>query len=399
MKRLLVSLVVLLLLAPAASLNAQDPPQITLTAPQTIVRGQQFDVVVEISSVTDLAGYSLDLSFDQAILQVVNVSQGSVLSGAGYTAEPLYVTDIDNAAGVVQYTRLLAEPNDPVYTGSGSLAVVRFEAVSSGTTTISFNSSSTLAPGGILLGMLGGQEIAATTQDLTLTIVDSIPVTGVSLSQSSLTMAVGETSTLEATVYPSNATNKNVAWSSSDASVVTVDNGQVTAVAPGTAEITVTTSDGGYTDSCTVTVGATITGTITLDGQAQHGGVTVTTEYSGQIYSATTDDSGNFTLLVPAAATYELSITKDGWTHVSGISATVDLGQNFNAGVVTLYLGDMDGDGSINAGDLTWMLSLVGSSLGDAKYDSRADVNGDQVINILDLLAVLPNVGRSYIQQ
>lgn len=82
-----------------------------------------------------------------------------------------------------------------------------------------------------------------------------IAVTGVSLDKTSLTLTEGGNSKLTATVNPSNATNKNVAWSSSNSSVATVDsNGNVTAIKPGTATITVTTSDGGYKATCTVTV-------------------------------------------------------------------------------------------------------------------------------------------------
>lgn len=82
----------------------------------------------------------------------------------------------------------------------------------------------------------------------------AIPATGVSLDKSTDTVAVGSTTTLTATVSPSNATNKAVSWSTSDASVATVSDGVVTGVAAGTAIITVTTTDGGYTDNCTVTV-------------------------------------------------------------------------------------------------------------------------------------------------
>ena len=55
---------------------------------------------------------------------------------------------------------------------------------------------------------------------------------------------------------PSDATNKNVTWSTSDASIATVTDGVVTAVAPGTATITVTTEDGNKTATCAVTVTA-----------------------------------------------------------------------------------------------------------------------------------------------
>ncbi len=84
----------------------------------------------------------------------------------------------------------------------------------------------------------------------------SVQVTGVKLNKTSTTLTVGATETLTATVLPSDATNKNVTWSSSDTSVATVSNGVVTAKAPGTAIITVTTAQWAYTADCTVTVEA-----------------------------------------------------------------------------------------------------------------------------------------------
>ena len=84
---------------------------------------------------------------------------------------------------------------------------------------------------------------------------DDITVESVSLSNSSLTMAEGETHQLTATVLPTNATNKNVTWSSSNTSVATVDStGLVTAVGVGTTMITVMTLSGGCTATCEVTV-------------------------------------------------------------------------------------------------------------------------------------------------
>ena len=83
----------------------------------------------------------------------------------------------------------------------------------------------------------------------------SVPVTGVKLNKTELTLTEGNSETLTATVEPSDATNQNVTWNSSDGAVATVDtSGNVTAVAPGTAAITVTTADGNKTAVCTVTV-------------------------------------------------------------------------------------------------------------------------------------------------
>lgn len=91
--------------------------------------------------------------------------------------------------------------------------------------------------------------------DVTVTVL----VTGVSLDQPSLTLEVGSTGNLTATVAPDGATNKSVSWSTSNSDVATVNNGVVTAVAEGTATITVTTDDGGFTADCAVTVLAPVT--------------------------------------------------------------------------------------------------------------------------------------------
>ena len=95
-----------------------------------------------------------------------------------------------------------------------------------------------------------------------------ISVSSVSLSKTSITIKEGSSESLSATVSPSDAQNKAVSWSSSNSSVATVDNsGRVTGVKAGSATITVTTSDGGKTATCSVTVEANIiavTG-VTLD--------------------------------------------------------------------------------------------------------------------------------------
>ncbi|MDR0301859.1 MAG: Ig-like domain-containing protein [Treponema sp.] len=82
----------------------------------------------------------------------------------------------------------------------------------------------------------------------------TIGVTGVSLNKNTLTLFAGKAAALIETISPPNATDKSVTWSSSDISVATVTNGTVTAVAKGTAMITVTTTDGGETETCAVTV-------------------------------------------------------------------------------------------------------------------------------------------------
>ena len=82
------------------------------------------------------------------------------------------------------------------------------------------------------------------------------PVLGVTVNSSFLSLLVGETQTLSYTIDPYFASNKGVVWNTSDRTIVSVENGTIEAHNVGTATITVTTIDGGYTATCTVTVNA-----------------------------------------------------------------------------------------------------------------------------------------------
>ncbi len=82
-----------------------------------------------------------------------------------------------------------------------------------------------------------------------------VPVSGVSLDRNAVTLlSGGNQTTLIANVFPSNATNKTVIWSSSNASIATVSAGVITSNNPGSCIITAITSDGGYSATCTLTV-------------------------------------------------------------------------------------------------------------------------------------------------
>ena len=100
-------------------------------------------------------------------------------------------------------------------------------------------------------------EVSVGSKSLSITVNNPpVSVTGVTLNKTSLSLNVGSSETLTATVAPSNATNKGVTWSSSNNNVATVSNGVVKGVGAGTATITVTTSDGGKTATATVKVTA-----------------------------------------------------------------------------------------------------------------------------------------------
>ncbi len=88
-----------------------------------------------------------------------------------------------------------------------------------------------------------------------VTVVENAtPVSGIKVTPSSITLGKGATETLTATVEPADAANKNVAWSTSDAKVATVDGGVVTGVGGGECDIVAKTADGGFEAVCHVIV-------------------------------------------------------------------------------------------------------------------------------------------------
>ncbi len=129
--------------------------------------------------------------------------------------------------------------------------------------------------------------VAAGTATITVTTTDGgytaacivtlseapIAVTGVTLDQTSLNLTIGDTPIpLTATVSPADATDKSVTWSSANTAVATVAaDGTVTPVAAGTATITVTTTDGGHTATCAVTVVEWLPGDANRDGKIDAG--------------------------------------------------------------------------------------------------------------------------------
>ena len=113
-----------------------------------------------------------------------------------------------------------------------------------------------LAGGSVTIRAAAGEKYATCAVNIT------VPVSSVSLDQSTLSLIKGESATLTATVNPSDATNKTVSWSTSNSSVATVINGVVKAIGGGSATITVNAS--GKTAICAVTVTVPVS-SISLD--------------------------------------------------------------------------------------------------------------------------------------
>lgn len=153
-------------------------------------------------------------------------------------------------------------------TGQTSTLTTIFSPLNANQTDVIWSSSNSAVVGvsneGVVTGVsFGSARITATTKneneedifdycDVTVT---SIGVSGVSISPSNTTLSIGDSKQLNVTVEPFNASNKNVNFASSNNAIASVSNvGLITANGVGNAVITVRTEDGGYEDTCSITV-------------------------------------------------------------------------------------------------------------------------------------------------
>ena len=168
---------------------------------------------------------------------------------------------------------------------------------------------------------VGTATITATTRDGGKTAtckvtVNPMPVDSITLNPTTLTLTRGETGKLTATVTPDNADNKTVTWSSSDASVATVDNdGTVTAVKVGTATITATTRDGDKTATCTITVSSISVESIELDRET----LALTRGETGKLTATVTPDNADDKTVLWSSSNASVA-TVDGNGTVTAVS-------------------------------------------------------------------------------
>lgn len=137
---------------------------------------------------------------------------------------------------------------DPIYTNS-----VNIYSGPSAVAVLDFNSAintTNVTQEGFL-----HKHVAVETENDPYTFCYMVPVTNMTLTPASASLAALETVQLTASISPVDASEPTVNWSSDNLSVAMVsDSGLVTALAEGTAIITATTVDGGYTRTCSVSV-------------------------------------------------------------------------------------------------------------------------------------------------
>lgn len=179
----------------------------------------------------------------------------TVGGGSGGSSTPIYPTSIS-----------LSAESSSISIGATTQLTVGYTPSETNVKNVTYSSSdtsiATVSNTGLVTGVAQGsatitataETSSGTTTATTSITVTPIAVTSVSLSSNSETIKVGKTVTLIPTISPSNATNKNATWSSSNTGIATVSEGVVTGVSAGTATITVSTVDGNKTATCTVVV-------------------------------------------------------------------------------------------------------------------------------------------------
>lgn len=170
-----------------------------------------------------------------------------------YIPRTVYVTDIDLAE------TLRLEPEDTetlvatVLPDNADLKTVTWESDNEAVATVDKDGKVTAIAEGTATITATSDMVEEVVAECTVSVETF--VTGVTLDNETLALTVGGSDgTLTSTVAPEDATDDSVVWTSSDEEVVIVENGVVTAIGVGTAIITVTTVDGGFTAECEVTV-------------------------------------------------------------------------------------------------------------------------------------------------
>lgn len=185
-----------------------------------------------------------------------------------------------------------------------------------------------------------------------------VAVTGISLSASTLSLIKGEKTSLTAAVFPSDAYNKGVHWVTDATNIVTVDQeGNITAVAGGTAIITAITDDGGFVSQCEVTVTVPAKGVSLVNGDtAATVGQTVEFECSFDPSDATNkdvvwgsslpevakiDENGVATALKTGETVISVTSNDGGYTASAILTVTNPVrGVTLNEQTVSMCVGD-----------------------------------------------------------
>lgn len=278
-------------------------------------------------------------------------------------------------------------------------------------------------------------------------------VTSVTLDQKTLTLKKGQTATLKATVKPDDATNKTVAWSSSDTSIATVKDGVVRGVGNGKATIIATSTDGtNLADSAIVTVYAPVNDTIVLKDTTTlknktimypvylnnedpicsfqfdvylPDGMDIATNSKGKYdiqFAGRQEDTHSITsnkISTGAVRVIAFSIANDNFSGKSGalVNIPITIGDvakgNYNISIRNIVLadasekeyycqdangvihvndvimGDANSDGKVSLADVNSTVNYIAEKPSGSFCFAAADMNNNGIINVSDVNAIV----------
>lgn len=250
----------------------------------------------------------------------------------------------------------------------------KVEALSTGTVTISAIDASNNTVYDSVEVVVEGSKTTQTTKQTTKTTNKEQSVT-VSFNKNVVTLDVGKTETINATVLPKTTADKTLIWTSDNESVATVSNGTITAVGGGTANITATTVTGN-TATCKVTVIEKIVNVssikINADKKAVYTGSTL-----GLSITVNPSDAKDKTITWSSSDNNIATVSSDG--IVTGV----------NPGSVTITARSNNGKESVIK------ISVLDS--GDEISSIRINTNGTS-LKIGDSLTLVATISPSYAQ-
>ncbi|MDR1564861.1 MAG: Ig-like domain-containing protein [Oscillospiraceae bacterium] len=372
---------------------------------------------------------SPQVAIGSVAVTVVNTTPSIAVTNTGATTIDYYA---GNAASDPQSSTITAAiTNDNSYTVEWSASPadkVSFSTTTGSSTTVtalagatgSVTITATLKSGGTTLST---DTTSIAVKDTTPTLADSLTVT--TPASKTLKLLVGNESTIITQILPSNTSDQTLDWSSSAAGVATVSGtGKVTAVAAGTATITVATVDGSNkSDTVTVTVVAAPTVAIATPaspfsfevGDTQAFTTTTITNGDGWVLAWASSDaskasfSGN-TLTAVAAGTTNVTakLTNTEFPGVEVVSAPVAVtvtalptvaissptgAQNLNIGS-TLGFAATTSAGAQASG---WTLKFVSSDEAKAAFDIDNETLTGLAVGTTTVTAVLEKAGKTTI--
>lgn len=194
-------------------------------------------------------------------LEIIFANQNTAESAGTYYIDDISVFALEQVkAGGVTLDMTQAS----VSTGDALTLNAKMIPENAGNDTMFWKSSdeevATVENGTVSTHKAGKAQISVTTLDgdftavCDLTVKDYVAVSGVVLDRKEIAVAPGLQFVLSARILPEDANHKNVMWNSSNTDVATVNDGVVSTVSTGDAVITVTTEEGDFKDTCSVTV-------------------------------------------------------------------------------------------------------------------------------------------------